>query len=482
MLKATSSYIEGLTTALATNSKVKFKSGNGWHANIKSKTLTYNLESLKKMPFEVAKGLILHETGHIKYTEPSPDSKLRKENPAIQDIYNALEDIRIEDRLNQDYGGFSQEALDKMNYYSIDQLIEDQESGNFSKRSDLNQILTSIIVENDIHKTDREMRIYSQDLFEKKFWDYSAGLGDKIRDELKKIDASEIINQVKSCASLKELKDYVDKSVYPLLKDQVIRANKKPDKMPRGLTETLKIGHSGKGYPSKPILNQSIPSDNELKLLLSPLSNTLAIKLSNILKENSTIRYTGSHLQGRLLSRNAFKVMTGDNRIFSRRNNPHKPDYAVTFILDESGSMQGKKHANAYIGTFLIKEACRKLNFKTHFIKYNDDPEKLADLSGYRDFRGGGNDDLRVCELVYNELDKAKDNLVFILTDGGICNDPTPILRKFNAENIPYFAVGVGLDSCQAEQLKQYYQKSISCPAEQIPEKLIGLMSKVIHR
>ena len=92
MLKANRQYIEALTSGLAEGSDIKFKEGDRWCVDISKKTLHYNQRELNNWPIETVKGLILHETGHLKYTTIDEEqSDIYKAHPeAMQLIHNVL--------------------------------------------------------------------------------------------------------------------------------------------------------------------------------------------------------------------------------------------------------------------------------------------------------------------------------------------------------------------------------------------------------
>lgn len=479
MLKATRSYIEALTTGLTHESGIKFKEGKYWQADVKHRTLGYNLHDLQEMSAGVAKGVILHETGHLKYTAVQRPTPLLKKNPAMQSVYNAFEDLRMEYQLNKEYGEFSKEALAQLNYYGADMIAK--MAGQPTKATKLDQILTGMVLasnaENDSY------RDYIGRGFRKLTEQAITGFGNEVYEQIRDLHLKENLRyRLLHAPNTDELEKIIDNEVYPVLKKYIEEANDKPQQQTIE-QQVIKKGHGAGAKQHDPENDKFIPSDKELETLLSMYSHTLAFKIKNILKEDSTIRYTGNYLQGKLLSKNAYRVLTGENRLFSRRNRPLNPDYAVTIVFDDSGSMEGKSHTNTYIGGYLLKMTCRDLGFPITYIKYNENARLIPDITGYREHYGGDNDDYEACELAYKSLDKRKKNIIFFLTDGGVCHDPTEIVQKINHDKIPFFAIGVGLSGGETEQLAKFYPNPISVPeVADIPLVLIGLLNKVIHR
>lgn len=486
MLKTTRTYLEALTHGL-TDEKVKFVEGKDWHTDIEKKIITYNPLDLINKPFIFSKGLILHELSHVKYTHTDLDSDIAKKYPdAMQQVYNAFEDCRIESKSVTEYGDYSKEGFLLVNETLIDRVHEQQEQALPKKAPKLKQFLLRSMIDMDMSTLDMSWNFYSNNSY--------------LTDEDVKERAEKIRDMKWSMLDMKttdELKTYIDEKVFPIIKDWIEEQQKEEDKKPKqgkgqpqGAQSKKQQSTCSKSVNVKASLEPKennrtgeIPTDAELSGLLAPYIRTLAQKLSDILKEQQSTRFTGNYLRGKLLSRNAYKVMIPDTtRIFSKKNTPNKPNYTITFLLDESGSMQGKKHADAYMSAFLLHEVSKKLDFKINVFTYDRYTRKVP-LTNYRTIGRSGTDDYQAWEEVKKHLDLSDENIVFVLTDGATGATPVAITDELVRKGVIILGVGIGLSPAYRDQLKTYYRTSVVVPnTTDLPEVMINQLAKMIHR
>lgn len=471
MLKTTRTYLEGLVTGLQTE-KIKFKEGKIWQTNVKTKTIEYNPLDLINKPFLVSKGLLLHELSHVKYTYPKIDTKIENKYPIMQMVYNVFEDYRVEYKTIGDYGDYAKEALSMVNEIGLAQ--GDQHATiNPKKPSKLMQFLNHSM---------------AQSISNRYYLNYDYINNSKARideDVLEKV--SKIYNMywdIERLKSTDDLKTFIDKNIYPIIKEYV--KNEPNSKKPQPTIQLCYKNRSGArvgGDITPKSRRTDIPTDNELSGLLNPYIRTLASKLGDILQESQATRYTGNYLWGKLLSKNAYKVIIPDTtKIFSRKNTPNKPNYTITFLLDESGSMERQKHYDTYISAFLLHEVCKKLNFKTNTVLFDNSVHIVKQLSDYRQIRGGGTNDLLAFETIKPMLNLLEENIVFVLTDG-IGNNPTAITTPLMQKGVIIVGVGIGLDEYSTERLRKHYPHAISVPnTEALPQVMINQLSSIIHR
>lgn len=476
-MKANRTYIDNLVNGLTTD-KIKFIEGKGWHTDIRTKEITYNPQDILDINHISAKGLLLHEVGHCKYTTITPDTKLQKKYPkTMQNLYNLFEDVRIENELRNEYGDFATEALTNINAWGIKRTINNIKN----ITSKVNQTTLGLLASNATRQRfiDRNIENFTHNNASQLFDLLPIEVLAKIRE----LNYNSILEKITRSKNTAEVKQIVDDEVYPLLKEWIEQEPQTGNHNNASLNPMHNNDNDNNGNlnaKEMPPETTNIPSDQDLKHLLYPYVNTLSKKLNTILQEKKATKYVGNHKSGRLLSKNAYKVTTDSLRIFSRKNKPQAPDYEVTIILDESGSMKGKKHDLTYIASFLLNETCHKLGFKTNVIIYNDNAYS-APLSDYRDMTGGGNDDYRAFAEAEKILNPNKDNIIFMLTDGSICNDPRPIIAKLTKQGVIIIAIGIGLSNDY--ELKTYYPVSISVPeVELLPNVMISQLQKIIHR
>ena len=480
MLKANRKYIETLTESLAKKEGITFKEGSGWSVNVQDKCLTYDLNTFQDLDYLKARGLILHETGHIKFTEMVEPSELAKKNPALQDVYNAIEDLRVEKNMVDGYGDFASEGLASIYKLIFPNNTQALKEGEIDT---LREILLGIISFYNCQETNYS-KFFSLNEITRDYWQL---ISQNAREKIDKIyNEAQVAVEIKNLPNFEGLRDFIDEKIYPILKEEIESQNNKPpnpentaqkiigEKRGRGLCKD-----EGKGE------NEIIPQEDELNSLLNPYISTLASKLKSILAEKKAIKYSGNYLKGKLLSKNAYKVLTGEDRIFSKRRNPDSPDYEITFVLDASGSMSNDgKQVQAFIGTFLLSETMRRLGFNSRLIRYSDKVKTIDSLEGYREEASGGNRDEEALEYVLSKMNKDKDNIIFLLTDGGACQDPRKIVAKIKEEKITFVPVGIGLDRQDKDYFDNYYPENqvIVKNPEDLPKTLVQVLSKIIHR
>lgn len=105
--------------------------------------------------------------------------------------------------------------------------------------------------------------------------------------------------------------------------------------------------------------------------IVSPYILPVSRKLSNILTERAYTRYEGGHRSGRLECAKLWKHRQSD-RLFRRRTAPEKRDYAVTLLIDESGSMADReKYLKAREAAILFSEVLERLKVPFEVIGFS---------------------------------------------------------------------------------------------------------------
>jgi len=493
MFRTTRSYLEALITALSNENKITFKEGKKWVTNVAKREVTYNPTDLVFAPALVAKGIIIHEVGHILFTDKiQKDTPNLIKHPSMQYVYNQFEDMRIEYLLMQQYRGFAIQALAHCSTWGLIgrislaklKMLERTKLMEFLDSTNLQRFYSGKIVEwsrNNLYYLARDLRDYNSTEVKKALSSADS-------------DIQACVGKILNASSTEVLKQLVDQYIYRHAKPFLDEADKQLEKEQRegkadgnkSIEEELREGKPDRSFEGKmEEYLTDIPSDEELRSLLGGYIHTLTQRLADILKEKASVRYTGAHKKGRLLSKNAYKVTVSDEtRLFSKRTNPDTPHYSITFVLDESGSMEGYFHAQTYIASFLINEAMKRLKFEIKYIRFNHTTQVISDLSVYRKMRGGGNNEFLALDVTYKNINKYDDNIVLMMTDGGIgVNSSTmrTLIHKIEKEkNATLIAIGVGLTS---DYLKQFYPTYIAVPKiEQLPLKMIEMMRSLIHR
>jgi hypothetical protein len=474
MITASRRYIDGLCTALTQEGGIKLEEGKNWSVDVKHRKLIYPAASLTRCTPEEAKGLLIHEVGHLLYTAAAKtESPLGKKNPIMHDVHNAFEDIRIESKLSDKYGAFADAPLLTVKRQVVAGMPAYTDT---SPVSLLRQVLSHTIIFETIKRTGQKAYHHGE----------ASDYRDKMTPDARRfIEAhhealSNIAENIVYAKNINEVKAICDSKAYPLLAEFIDKIPKQEQEVEKrkGIIKDHGRGHvDGKENPSF----SDIPTDNELDALLSPHIDTLARQLGQILKERRATRLQGLHRTGRLLSRNAYKVVTGETRILSRRNVPDKADYKIILCLDSSGSMNGSRHVNAYIGAYLLVKTFKKLGFPVDCIKFSDDVYPVrASLDDYRDFEGGGNNDAGALECAIKQLDDTRENIILMLSDGSICTQVAEPVETIKRRGALLVGIGVGIDT---PELKKHYGEAINIPeVSELPIALISLLKRLIHR
>ena len=113
-------WLRQVATALSSRYNVSVREGKGWSINIEDRVLYYKAEHLLALDRDTCLGILLHELGHLHFTSNAwtkgktslyKDKKLSK---IAFNAVNAFEDVRINEKMSQSYGG-SRELIDAMN-------------------------------------------------------------------------------------------------------------------------------------------------------------------------------------------------------------------------------------------------------------------------------------------------------------------------------------------------------------------------------
>lgn len=473
MITTTRAYLDALASGLTSETGIKIIESKGWAADIKNRTLMYDPLTLLSLNPNDARGLLLHEVGHLLFTTESEPTRLEEEVPLMHSVYNAYEDIRMEYQLKKRFGDF---AISSLGLVKNTMLANSQPCSSDSPESLLHEVLC-----HDIY------RAGSITLLQRDYMgDYK-----KVLDKVECKEANDFyrnhmvdrtrLDNVAHLSNTANLKEYVDRYIYPILKPILDRIP--PDKQKEIAQREKKYGTGGKDLkPHKRTEDAQVPlpTDNVLAGLYDPYIRTLANKLGMILKERKATRLTGAYIRGKLINKNAYKVSTDEKRIFSRRTTPDKTDYNIVFCLDGSGSMRNERHKNAYQGAFILDQVCKKLGFSTHYVHFESHAEYYPDLAKYRTFTGGDNDDAGALKLAYDRIDDTKENIIFMITDGSICTRVAKIVQKIKAKGVTLMGIGVGIDG---NELQTHYGHAVNVPdPSKLPSEVLRIMKGIICR
>lgn len=516
---ATRSYIESLVGALTQQTNIEFRESDRFGVDVKDKIFYYDPILLKRMTIDEVKGILIHEVGHLNYTNNiTKKSKEYKKYPHLASLYNAFEDIRIEHLMVRDLRDFALYPISHTNLWaSADNADKINNQGYLKKVDPYNRFVGLMSSKLVYYDSNPLINLSEKDLIypyaEDTEWymdNYIEDMAKEFNKYLRKIKAmSTLIKLVDACKNTDEVMEMVDREIVPHIRELLEKHKAPPQEIHGAIGKGKGKKRKGGGKKSKKtfttahsiierliegsttgtkILDPKIPTDGELKQLFKMQSLVLAKHLGSILEEHTTIKYNGAYKRGKLIPRNVYKVRTQEKRLYSRRNNPDTPQYEVTFIVDESGSMQyneGKRYADAYVSAFIINEACEKLRFKINYVSFDDQVRHHTKISGMRNMAGGGNNENKVLIDVSRKINLDNPNIIFLITDGGVAesNSPTPMLEWFKKREVNVIPLGVGIDQHQQKEFRKWYPTSVI--AEDMDD-LVTAMAKflktIIHR
>ena len=421
-MKATRVYIEALTTALANDNKIKFVEGDKWSTDVQHKTITYDFNALLDLDIEFVKGLLLHEMSHVLYTSIETKQRpLQKQYPELQAVYNSLEDLRIEGLTIDKYADFARVPFKNLQLWCGENNLNQIAIYGNQKISLIDQFCLSFLnkIALDFSPYGGLRYVYGHPTNINSFINLTDIKVQEALDKIqKKFPNHTMAQKVRDFKDTIELQDFIDKEIFPFIKDLFDKNFNKKRQFIKMLGQVMR-GAMGTITSKDKAKFPQFPTDEEIEQSLSPYINTLAQKLNDILKEQQSTRFTGNHLAGKLLSKNVYKVLTDEKRIFSKKTNPNKPLYHVYFLLDGSGSMSdNNKLENAYTASFLLSRVSKKLGFKQTFFDFSDTPRELKNLYDYRNPQGSGTDLGRALPVLEKAITKDEENIVFLVTDG----------------------------------------------------------------
>jgi len=180
-------------------------------------------------------------------------------------------------------------------------------------------------------------------------------------------------------------------------------------------------------------------------------------------------------------------VSVMQTRAFERRKLPQEKDYAVSVLVDLSGSMRGEKIEETFKGTIVLAEVLNRLSIKTEILGFNDrihefqdfgesmSPEVRTLMSGMIEEvdteRGSWNDDGWAVQQASDRLSKEpeKEKFLLVLSDGIPEPSPTHAGAEYDLSNVvseidrttnqKLIGLGIGPDTSHVER---FYPNNIA--------------------
>lgn len=541
-MQANSTYIRVLASALSSTYGVKVEEGEIWAFNSDTKTLIYNPLTLLERPVEVVRGVLLHEIGHLIYTQPVPSSQIYKDYPIINIVYNAFEDVRIEKQLERQFGDFASEPILTKNLDGIGAFFEKNALVNTTKAYQIGAITVMVDLMMQIMGGRAQWNNYD----EKKLFDKIARVETNLQEYVepdvheaaqviqKKEDWQKLVSWARSAPSFGDIQKLVDQKVFPHIKHLIEQdpanesmkqamAAKQAQKQQQGKgqgqpqsgqgepsdeekeeqaaqaaqagdsTEEMagaigaELNEPGTGTYANTRHSTRVPNYPEASAMVSPYTNFLASRIKDILKENTAINFHGNHRAGKLLSRNVTKLVLGEERVFSKRNTIDSPHHHLIVALDSSGSMSGELMQNAYLGTVMALDTFRKVRMPFAVFDFDDEVDLLVSNTqvdprfvNYQS-KGGGTSDDDMIRVVAKYMAQRPDStfLFLVIGDGQGRKLPKPELEYIQSRGL---TIGIGIGSGAHQVAKAYPNGVMVQDVTQLPQVILQKLHDYISR
>lgn len=487
-------YLDILSTALTYKTGVKIKAGNVWNSNINTKTLQYDEKDLLRLPFHIVKGLILHEIGHIKYTEKTPVYDLEKKYPnSMKALHNACEDLRIEKMLNNEYGDFTRELQLQLN----DFFIRFNVNSNKDKFQQMPRLIQFIFLMYASYQSSYNNYVYGLIGYRGQTFMSNVKTDKEVIKRFEKFEnaISDFTEDISEYVTHQELKDKTASSLVPIITDFIKEYEKEIKRNSKGKKDDINkdfqkdTAENIKKKTKTRYRGINKPSEIEAKALYHNESYVLSQRIRDILKERTATKFTGAYKSGKLLSKNAYKILNNETKVFSRKVYNDKPSgYRIFLGLDNSGSMQGDRSLYTFLGSCILKSVSEKIDIETEIYRYDTECSIIDNLDDYN-VTGGGTDDLcyfsTLHEKLKSENNETIENIIFIITDGeNYTHDHdkrSRTIKELNEMNSKIIAIGIG--DIQQENFNNNYENPIIVEdVGQLPTKIVDTMRSIITR
>ncbi len=223
--------------------------------------------------------------------------------------------------------------------------------------------------------------------------------------------------------------------------------------------------------------------------------NQLAQVLRSIIQDNETKRYIGNQKRGKINAKSLHKMIMGlSNRVFKKEREVSRKKYAFSILVDQSGSMDGKKIHTAFAGSVILAEVFKKLeidfevigfDFVTRIYKRFGSKPKPEVIGGILNATGGGTHDSKAIEKAGERLKSMACNqrTMFVIGDGDGQGMRTYDLVKNLALKDQIKVYGLGIGGVSEASFKRTYPKyAVMDNPDDLVKTLIGLIKEQFQR
>lgn len=254
---------------------------------------------------------------------------------------------------------------------------------------------------------------------------------------------------------------------------------------------------------------------------IKPYYNYFKQKLGSVMEDNRLSRAGGTYLSGNLNNNILYKWKCKDYRVFSRPVLRQNKEYAITLLVDESGSMlRGEKNVNAARATVLLAEVLNKCRIPFEIRGFNDTNRLYKSfgtpfnwavkrtleniIPSARSINCGNTNDAHALNFAMSNLRKQKGKKIIIVISDGISSpsyraltyaEKKDLIGKYKKnerasdfdldDEIRYAkrdAIVIGLGIGAPEVKDSYPQHAVCDEVSELPRVLLNILRKLIRR
>lgn len=277
--------------------------------------------------------------------------------------------------------------------------------------------------------------------------------------------------------------------------------------------ELKKVVEEYRKKSEKVVEQNNTPYDKALEKVI-PIISTLENELRQVFVARRNSHWETGYKFGKKIDikkriqEKAKGVSVFDSRSWQKRELPKEKDYAITLLVDLSGSMQGEKIQETFKAIVVLAEVLNRLSIKTEILGFNNKiheyqnfGEKMSEsirgrigtmLGEVSSDRARYNDDGWALEEASVRLEKQKDvdqKILVVLSDGtpeessvhsGPEFDLSTIVKKVLAKHTQRL-IGLGIGSGTGHVSRFYPQSIANVSVDQMAESLAELIKDVIE-
>lgn len=506
--------LKRLAESLSDMFDVKITSGPFWATDCKEE-IVIKEDDLGKYSDQYILALTIHESAHIYFKSKHNPSMPKDYKSAYSLLNNAVEDIRIERLMQEEYIG-SRKFFKSFYDYMKPRLKEMLEAG---KMPPYLEFLANIgthaheYTDKYIGKSKKAEEAYKEAYpIMEKAWNSNSS-----DEALKYID--QVWEKYKRLVppTDQQIKKETDKMVKEIIKMIARHSTLTPDEMKKKIEQAKARGskfgtvsepgqkpqkkEDGPSFGSAPG-RESVPHEEadvdywEYYSTVRPFISFFSQRFNQALIDNKFDRLGGTYRRGTLNARKLYKTKLGFSRVFMQKVSVEKKEYQISLLIDVSGSMDdvGGRTPNYEYCRYtavLCGEMLQRIGLPFQIITFDDEPtvlkkfsEPFADTVRRTLVRnigayGGTVNSRALKEAVKNEY-KGLKHIIINVTDGDVDSETYDLSKKYIESGRLVVGVGIGDNM---ERINESFPLHVSVKdIPDIPRGIADFLGKYLRR